>query len=89
MANELMNNLDLLHTTELGIVRIKRNLSLETDNVVEWCRKKILSPGSVIFRNGKNWYVTSEGCTLTINAYCYTIITAHKSDFGKKRFDEV
>lgn len=28
---ELLNHLDELHTTELGIVRIKRNLSLNTD----------------------------------------------------------
>lgn len=27
--NELMKNLDKLHTTELGAVRIKRNLSLD------------------------------------------------------------
>lgn len=40
--NELLRNLDKLHTTELGrVMRIKRNLSLDTDNVVEWCRAKI------------------------------------------------
>ena len=27
--NELILNLDKLHTTELGVVRMKRNLSLE------------------------------------------------------------
>ena len=26
-SNELLHNLDKLHTTELGVVRIKRNLS--------------------------------------------------------------
>lgn len=35
--NELLKKLNHLHTTELGITRIKRNLSLDTDNVVEWC----------------------------------------------------
>ena len=27
---------------------------------------------------GKNWYVTAGGCTLTVNAYSLTVITAHK-----------
>ena len=75
--NELLHNLDKLHTTELGVVRIKRNLSLDTDNVVDWCKTKIDSANAVITRNGKNWYVDVEGCTITINAYSYTIITAH------------
>jgi len=26
MANELLENLDRLHTTELGVIRIKKNL---------------------------------------------------------------
>lgn len=52
--NELLNNLDKLHTTELGIVRVKRNLSLDTDDVVGWCKDKISSDNAVITRNGKN-----------------------------------
>lgn len=80
--NELLINLDQLHTTELGAVRIKRNLCFDHDDVVQWCRIKISSPGAVIQRNGKNWYVNIDGCIITINAYSYTIITAHKE---KKR----
>ena len=78
VSNELLNNLDKLRTTELGIVRIKRNLSLDTDDVVEWCRNKINSDNAVIKRNGKNWYITIDACIITVNAYSYTIITAHK-----------
>ena len=52
-SNELLDNLDKLHTTELGIVRIKRNLSLDTDDVVGWCKDKISSDNAVISRNGK------------------------------------
>ena len=76
--NELLDNLDKLHTTELGIVRIKRNLSLDTDDVVGWCKDKISSDNAVITRNGKNWYINIDACVLTVNAYSYTIITAHK-----------
>ena len=75
---ELLNNIAKLHTTELGAVRIKRNLSLEYDDVVAWCKEKILSPDAIIERKGKNWYITVDECVITVNAYSYTIITAHK-----------
>ena len=74
--NELLENLDKLHTTELGVVRIKRNLSLDTENVVEWCRNKINSDNTVITRTGKNWYIDIDTCIITVNAHSYTIITA-------------
>lgn len=75
--NELLENLDRLHTTDLGVCRIRRNLSLETADVVEWCRRQTGSAGAVIERKGKNWYVYVADYILTINAYSYTIITAH------------
>lgn len=77
-ANELLNHLHQLHTTKLGVERIKRNLSLDTGDVVEWCKNKVRAPHAVIKRKGKNWYVTVEGVIITINAYCFTIITAHR-----------
>lgn len=77
--NELLKNLDKLHTTKLGVERIKRNLSLDTDDVVDWCKTKINSANAVITRTGKNWYVSVENNVLTVNAYSYTIITAHKA----------
>lgn len=76
--NELLQNLDKLHTTELGVGRIRKNLSLLTDEVVEWCREMILHPDALMVRRGKNWYISVKGCTITVNAYSYTIITAHK-----------
>lgn len=79
-GNDLIENIDKLHTTELGVERIKRNLSIETDDVVEWCKKKILDETAAIEKKGKNWYVTVPLCNIviTINSYSYTIITAHK-----------
>lgn len=77
-SDELLSNLDKIHTTELGLVRIKRNLSLDTNDVVEWCKDKIKSSRAVITRKGKNWYIRIEDCIITVNAYSYTIITAHK-----------
>ncbi|MEI3508493.1 MAG: DUF3781 domain-containing protein [Bacilli bacterium] len=74
----LIQNLDKLHTTEMGKDRIRKNLDLDTDDVVLWCRKKISDLKSNIFRKGKNWYIEIENCVITVNAYSYTIITAHK-----------
>lgn len=76
--NDLILNLDKLHTTELGIVRIKRNLSLDVDDVVKWCSEKIQSPNAFITRRGKNWYIDIDDLQITVNAYSFTIITAHK-----------
>ena len=78
MAFELIENLARIHTTELGVVRIKRNLGLEVADVVEWCKEKIKNPTSSITRKGKNWYITTNECVITVNAHSYTIITAHK-----------
>lgn len=74
---DLLNNLGKLHTTDLGVKRIKRNLSLVVEDVVDWCRLLIKSPQATIERRGKNWYVNVDGNVITINAYSYTIITAH------------
>lgn len=74
----LIDNLQYLHTTPLSAQRIRRNLSLDTEDVLGWCRNKILSPHATITRAGKNWYVDIDDCVLTVNASQYTLITAHK-----------
>lgn len=76
--NELLNNLDKLHTTQLGVVRIKKNLGLQCDDVVAWCRDHISLAQAQIIRNGKNWYISVSESVITVNAHSYTIITAHK-----------
>lgn len=76
--SELLCHLDKLHTTELGGVRIKRNLSLDIDDIVEWCKDKISSVHAIIARRGKNWYVNVDDIVITVNAHSYTIITAHR-----------
>lgn len=74
----LLDNLDRIHTTEMGIDRIKRNLNLNVDDVVIWCVDKIKDSNCQITRKGKNWYAQTDNCIITVNAYSYTIITAHK-----------
>ena len=52
--NDLIQNVDNLHTTKMGADRIKRNLGIETDDVVTWCKEKILDENVLIERLGKN-----------------------------------
>lgn len=76
---DLIFNIEKIHTTELGINRIKKNLGLniEDNDVIFWCKEKINKSDNITIK-GKNWYVHCDGFTLTINAYSFTIITAHK-----------
>lgn len=74
---ELINNLDKLHTTSLGIKRIKKNLKLDDYDTVIYCKSKILDNHCYISKKGKNWYCKIDNIIITINCYSYTIITAH------------
>lgn len=75
--HKLCENIDCLHTTILGEQRIKRNLCLDVEDVVLWCKQKITDRNASIKKEGKNWYVSIENCVITVNSYSYTIITAH------------
>ena len=73
----LLSNINKIHTTELGVIRIKNNLKIDTD-VVAYCKKKVLDKECNIYKKGKNWYCEIDNIIITINSYSYTIITAHK-----------
>jgi hypothetical protein len=75
--NILMENINKIHTTPMGINRIKNNIELETNDVVDWCKNKIKNAKDISM-NGKNWYVDIGDAIITINKHSYTIITAHK-----------
>ena len=78
MEREIFRSMmNKIHTTELGVERIRRNLDLQTDDVVSWCKQKIEQADEII-RKGKNWYVYTDNSVITVNAHSYTIITAHK-----------
>ena len=76
--NDLLLNIDRIHTTPMGIERIKKNLILENIDVVEYCKNKIKNVSSNIYKKGKNWYCEIDNIIITINSYSYTIITAHE-----------
>lgn len=73
----LLEHIDQIHTTPMGIERIRKNLQLDTKDVVEYCKNKILEKRCYIYQKGKNWYCAIDNIQFTINAYSYTIITAH------------
>jgi len=66
-----------IHTTHMGEARIRRNINLQSEDVVSWC-KKFVQEADIMIGLGKNWYVYGSGVVLTINADSFTVITAHK-----------
>ena len=79
MKEILLSNIDKIHTTKMGVDRIKKNLKLDTNNVVNYCINKILDENSDVYKKGKNYYIQMDNIVITINSYSYTIITAHKN----------
>lgn len=68
-----------LKTTPSGEERIRRNLNIlmPDSEIVKFMRDLILKDDAAVERRGKNWYITSGGCVMTVNASSLTIITAH------------
>ncbi len=73
----LLENIDKIHTTELGVIRIKKNLKIDCNDVVDYIKNKVLDRNAYIYKNGKNYYVEVDNIIITINSYNYCIITAH------------
>lgn len=51
--NALIENIDKLHTTEMGKDRIRRNLQIETEDIVQWCKVRILDKNASLEKIGK------------------------------------
>lgn len=72
----LLENVEKIHTTEMGIGRIQKNLGID-EEPVEYCISKLKKADSVVVKEGKNYYVEVDRCRITINSSSFTIITAH------------
>lgn len=81
--NNLIDNIDKLHTTKLGNERIKKNLNISGD-VVKYCQEFILNNKTSIILNGKNYYCIMDDIVITVNTSSYTIITAHREKLSNK-----
>ena len=74
----LIENIEKIHTTEMGVGRIQKNLGI-SDEPVSYCISKLKQDNATVTKEGKNYYVKVDDCTITINSSSYTIITAHKN----------
>ena len=74
----LLENVDRIHTTEMGVGRIQKNLGI-SDEPVSYCISKLKQDNSEVKKEGKNYYVSVDDCIITINSSSFTIITAHKA----------
>ena len=57
MYNELLLNIDKIHTTKMGRERLLKNLKINTDPVL-YCKNKIID--SMIYKKGKNFYCVNS-----------------------------
>lgn len=73
----LLLNIDKIHTTLLGEERIRKNINIDNNNVVDYLKSKIVSKKCKRYKKGKNWYCEIDNIIITINSCSYTIITAH------------
>ncbi len=78
---DILLNIDKIHTTKLGIDRIKKNLRINGD-VVNYLKNKILDKRCIIYKKGKNYYCEIDKIKITVNSYNLCISTAH---IGKYR----
>ena len=77
-SDTFFSNIDRVHTTDMGIGRIKRNLKLDVDDaqVVDYCIALMKDYDEIIVK-GKNYYVHVGDIIFTVNRNSFTIITAH------------
>ncbi len=74
---DLFNHINDIHTTILGEERIRKNVNLYDQDVIQWTKDVILNPKSSILCCSKNYYVLLDCYKICINKSSYTIITAH------------
>ena len=74
---DLLSNIDKIHTTELGKKRISKNLNIKDNQSIKYCIDIIKNKNTIIYKQGKNYYCENNNIKITINSYNYTIITAH------------
>lgn len=74
---DLLSNIDKIHTTELGKKRISKNLNIKENQSIKYCIDIIKNKNTIIYKQGKNYYCENNNIRITINSYNYSIITAH------------
>lgn len=75
----LVENINKIHTTSLGLTRINKNLNLKCDDVISYIKDIILNIETIVYKKGKNYYVKNNDIIVTINASSFTIITLKRN----------
>lgn len=78
LLNELLQNLDKIHISKSGEVRIRNDFGLTIDNVLDWCKEKISDQAAIIERIGKSWFVYLGDYMITVDARRYHITGVQK-----------
>lgn len=61
--DELLLNIEKIHTTKMGAERIRRNLALTAADIADevlYCKQKIQDEKCTVRRRGKNYYCTAN-----------------------------
>ena len=74
----LINNINKIHTTELGHLRIFKATNLKENEDILWIKECIYDNNSLINKRGKNYYVINNNYEIYINSYNYSVITVKK-----------
>ena len=86
----LLAALPRLHTTPLGLTRLRRNLCLSEDtDPVAFCRDLLSREDCTVLHLGKNLYCRAENVLLTIHARSYTLITGRRIPVGETPLEEM
>lgn len=71
--NEIIKNLDKIHTTKMGVERIKCNLKLKTNDVVGYCKALIMNKDCKMERKElvlqASTYTANDSCDKLRNYY--------------------
>ena len=73
----LIDNLDKIHTTELGYIRIAKAMKLENEECIRKIKELVFQNNTEIVKIGKNYYIFHNNLKITINSYNFCVITAH------------
>ena len=81
-------NLDKINIADKGKERIKNNLNLENEDIVEFCKKIISDENCNIYREGKNWWCELNDIIIKINVFSYIITSMHIKNI-KTEYDSI
>ena len=81
-------NLDKINIADKGKERIKNNLNLENEDIVEFCKKIISDENCNIYREGKNWWCELNDIIIKINVFSYIITSMHIKNI-KAEYDSI